>query len=242
MADVTVGQSGSPTYDYSSLNAAVGGASSGDTIKIQGAWTANDTTATSISKDLTIQTEGSAKHNGYYNTSDNHYRLRTTGASHSISFSGAYTVTIDGLAISQAGTTSSAEGIRCVPGTSDTATIKNCIVKCENDTADQDCIYTGFSTAVGDITVEQCIIYGAYRGGINTQNNGSSITLNVNSCFITDCGGESDGGGIVAWSGGSSLSDATYNVFNSIVVENDAAGDDFYSGDGDETWNISYCF
>jgi hypothetical protein len=266
VATLTVKQSGG---DYSSLSAALSAASNGDVISIEGTWTVDDSSAATISDDVTIETDEDSKHPGYYDTSQNHYRLRHTGGSHALTLSGSYTATIDGVVIVQASSGgTSDECFRCVPGTSDTVTIKNSILICELNVLQQDCIYTGFGTAIGTVTVENSILYGAARAGIHSQNNyqysSDSGTINVNSCAIWNCGRWDDGspgfgdigGGIqVSANDYGNYSNFDISVHNTIVVENDTGTGgvasvspaDYHfsnayasSNNNDANWQISY--
>jgi hypothetical protein len=254
----TVRQTGG---DYSSLNAALAAAES--TITIDQAWTARDDTAATVTADCTITVSGGALHSGYFLESDDHYRLSVTAA-HCLTINGAYTVTITGMAIHNRGVGSSEECIRCVPGTSDTVTLNQCILVCDGIIEQQDCIYAGFNTSIGTITLNNCTLQGAARFGIHSQNNYStssqSGTINVNHCTIMDNGRDTGpisvfevGGGIgfTKNTSGAATSFAI-NVFGCVVVENDAgspyssaAPQDFYdnnqSGNASFTaWNVSY--
>lgn len=257
MATRTVRQSGG---DYSTLAAALAAANAGDVISIEGAWTVNDTTAATINDDnITIQTDADSRHNGYYNVSDEHYRLVVSGAN-ALTVAGSYSATIDGLAIIQAGTGTSDEAIRCVPLPGDTVTIKNCLIACAFNALQQDGIYTGFNVSIGTVTVENCVIYACGRGGIHSQNGASAThsgTINVNSCTLwlngrygSSPNAGSVGGGIRSFvDSGGNASGFTINVHNTISVENDTGGTSTFSptdyadhvqfGTG-PVWNISY--
>lgn len=259
MTRYTVKQSGG---DYPTLNAALVAVSASDEISIEGAWTIADTTAAAIVDDnLLIETDAYSRHPGYWDESQNHYRL-VVGATHALTLNGAYTLTLDGLAISQSGTGTSYESFRCVPGTSDTVTAKNCLLRCSTNTSQQDCIYTGFQANIGTITLENCLVYGAARAGVNVQNfynDARSGTVNINSCVFWNNGRDpspSDaevGGGVIAVANnliadGSSF---TINVHNTISVENDTGGsgasqspadynDIVIDGIGVGAFNVSY--
>lgn len=258
MPTYTVRQSGG---DYSTLAAALAGVSSGDTISIEGSWTADDTSAVTINKDITIQVTGDSQHPGYWDETQNHYRLVVSSGSHCLTLNGAYSATLDGLAVEQATTSdNSAECFRCVPGTSDAVTIKNCLIWSSQaagaSTANQDGVYLGYHTSIGTVTFENCIIIGAKRGGIEMQNNyntsGNSGTVNVNSCTLWNNGrysgtGDGDTGGGVAFgtAGSGNNSNFTVNVHNTISIENvtTSAHDDYRDSATSvfrATWNISY--
>lgn len=236
--------------DYSSLNAAL--AASESSITCDDDFT--DTTAATVGADCTITASGDGAHAGRY-SSGNHYLLRVSGGSHSLTINGAYTVTIDGLVIEQASTTTSAEAIRCTPGTSDSVTIKNSILLCSTNTSQQDCIYTGFNQSVGTITLEGCYLYGAYRAGVNMQNSSTAVhsaTLNVNSCFLWNNGrgAGSDliglrGGGIYVYHNSASRGSMTINVHNAACLGNTGGtyAQDFKDDNpatSPPTWNVSY--
>jgi hypothetical protein len=227
MATLTVKQSGG---DHSTLASALSSAIASDTISIEGSWTVDDTTNATVADDnLTIQTDASSKHPGYWDeATSQHYRLVETGGDHALTLNGAYTCTIDGLAIEQASSGGiSDECFRCVPGTSDTVTVKNCLFYLSLNVEDQDGIYTGFNTNIGTVTIENSVIIGAGRGGVHSQNgNGGTGALEVNSCTFWLNGRYDDsnvaaiGGGIMA-SGNGDKSGFTIDVHNTIAVEND---------------------
>ena len=234
MPTLTVKQTGG---DHSTLNSALVAAAPGDTISIEGTWTIDDTTAASIVDDnLTIQTSSGSKHPGHWDESLNHYRLVVSDGSHALTLSGAYTVTVDGLAIEQAGTGDSDEVFRVEPDASDTATIRNCLLQCSTNTDAQDCVYTGFNKTIGVVTVENCMIWGAARAGVDPQNYQSANhdgTININSCTIWLCGRDPSpdsigtlGGGIISYvaTGAGNGAGFTINVHNTICVENDTGG------------------
>jgi hypothetical protein len=251
MATWTVQQSGG---DYTTLNAALSNASTGpnDTINIQGSWTAADTTSATIIDDgLTIQCLGASKHPGYYDTAQNHYRLRTTGSGHSLTLSGNFGATIDGISIEQAGTTTSAEGFRCVPGSTKTVTIKNSLLWCSTSTSQQDCIYTGFNATIGTVDIQNSMIWRGHRGGVHSQN---SFTANhggawkINSSTIWGCGGEADGGNLLfATSTGGGSTTFAIDCHNCDCVGKGAGTGsrdyrDFRQGNGTGplSWDVSY--
>jgi hypothetical protein len=175
---------------------------------------------------------------------------------HALTLNGAYTATIDGIAIEQAGTGSSDEAFRCIPGTADAVTIKNSLLQCSTTTNQQDCIYLGFNVDVGTTTIEQCSLSGAGRGGVHSQVSYSAAksgTLNINSCSIVKCGGTGTGTGVGVASGGIYISASpetidqtalTFNVHNCIVVDNTTytyAQDFLTEGTtSPPTYNVSY--
>jgi hypothetical protein len=247
MATLDVKQSGGT---YSTLASALSSANASDTISIEGSWTVDDTSAATIADDnLTIQTDASSKHPGYWDeATSQHHRLVVSDGNHALTLNGAYTLTMDGVAIEQGGTGSSDEGFRCVPGTSDTVTIKNCLIQCSNNSADQDCIYTGYNTSIGTISLENTIIWGCHRAGIHLQNAHSTTatgTLDINSCTLWNNGngGGPDDGGIAFWTQLSSDgSGFTINVHNTVCLDNFIDFNDNIraSGSGIGAWNVSY--
>lgn len=252
MPTKTVKQSGG---DYPTLNAALVAADPSDVISIEGTWTIDDTTAATIADDnLTIETDADSLHPGYWDESQNHYRLvvGSISSAHALTLNGAYTLTLDGVAIEQDGTSASDECFRCVPGSSDTATSKNCLLRCSTNTDSQDCIYTGFNTTIGTVTLENCILYGAGRKGINVENfeiGAASGTVNINSCVFWNNGrqgGAAEGGiGCTNTEVASDGSGFTINVHNTISVGNTTTNaKDFNNNDIQGTpigaFNVSY--
>jgi len=258
----TVKQDGSGT-DLT-LDEALDNASAAEDINIEGSWTVDDTRSAICAVDCQIECLGTSRHPGFVDTSLNHYRLVVSDGNHALTLTGAFTVTIDGIVIEQAVTVqTSDECFRCVPGTADTVTIKNSIFVLTGGALQQDCIYTGFNTAIGTINLENCVIYGASRAGIHCQNNFASAVdsageINVNSCpFInngtaTTASAGDVGGGISLSSAADKTIDATnfvVNCHNVIALENDT-GDlspqDFNHNDGGSgfnpfsEWNVSF--
>lgn len=229
MATLTVKQSGG---DYSSLAAAVAAASTDDIISIEGSWSIDDTTKVVVASgvnNLTIKIgDSAAAHPGYWDTSQNHYRLvvsGTAGADNCININAEGTV-IDGLAIKQNGTGNDSEGIRCTNG--GTNTIKNCLITCSNasGSTDHDGIYFLY-TSNPTITIENCIIWGFNRRGIGfdqTATNAYSATVNINSCTIYGNGSSGEGlsGGVIFYTNktGNESKPLDVNIYNSAVVGN----------------------
>jgi len=225
MATLTVKQSGG---DYSTLNAALVAASGGDTISIEGSWTVDDTTAATIVSgdnfvDIVIG-DNDAAHPGYWDTSQNHYRLVVSG-SHALTIS-ANGCTVDGLAIKQNGSGGSDEGIRI--NNTATTTIKNCLITCGRNGNDQDGIYFTAAQPPTIVHIRQCIIWDFTRRGIGvdqTDNDTSVVDVNVESCMLFNNGisGEGLGGGIILYTSKTDVSNAmalTVNVHNTISMDN----------------------
>ena len=241
VGDVTVQQSGG---DFTTLDAALTDAdrADDDTIDIQGIWSVADTTAATTQEAgliIQIAVANASYHDGVYNPGD-HYRLAVSGGGHCLTINNTG-CTIDGLAISQDSTTTSAEGIRLAINSGST-TIKNCIIQATNVTADQDGVFMG--NIAGTCIVFNTIIYGFGRAGLDGQMTSGTRTQNwdVNSCDVHKCqtSEDADGGGIVCFRLGGST---TYNmdIFNSIVMEceTDSADNFNESGvGGTATWRI----
>lgn len=240
MATHTVKQSGG---DFTALASALadGGTGSGDTISIEGSWTVNDTAAATVSDaNITIETDADSYVDPTNLLSPSHYRLRHSGGSHCITVSSGG-CTIDGLESQQATTTGGSDEVIRINNTG-TTTIENCVIWAAQQYSDQDGIYRD-STAT--VNIENCIIFNFGRCGIDLQNYDSSatITFNVNSCTVYDCGtdGDSASGGIVLFADASSSSVLTINVFNTVVLNcsNSAAEDYHETGtQGTRTWDI----
>lgn len=226
MATWTVKQSGG---DYSTLASALSNASTvaNDTISIEGTWTVDDTTAASVSDDnITIQTDASSKHPGYYDTTTNHYRL-VISSGNCITINNSTTI-IDGVAMSLTSTTSSDEGVR-VEGD---CTIKNCIIQATTATASQDGVYSWETTRT--TTLENCMIYGFGRGGSFPNSTSTGNVCNINSCtFWNNASTTSSYGGNITGR------DNTNNVFNTLCLGTTNHTD--FNERSSVTWGISYC-
>jgi hypothetical protein len=215
MATITVKQTGG---DYSSLNAALAAANTGDLISIEGAWTADDTsTCTVADNNLTIQVTD-YPHPGHYEPSKSfHHRLKTATTAHSIQVNGTG-VTFDGLVIYQNGSGTSAEGFRI--NNSGTTTIKNCLILCGGNAADQDGIYS-YHALTPTVTVENTQISGFTRCGIHYQHYApqtpGTVTFNVNSCSIFD--NDIAGVGLFMWNS-ATYHALTANIHNSLIMGN----------------------
>lgn len=208
--------------DYPSLQAACAAAES--VIDIQGLWTVPDTADAAIIADTVITCDSQSRHPGYWDTAQQHYRLVVSNDNHALQLNGAFTATIDGVAICQdsAALGVSYEGFRCMPNSTDSVIIRDCLIWCSNDIDQQDCIYTGSNKEAGDITVEQCMLWGAGRSGINWHvglNGAYSGILNVNSCSIWGCATFTSGtsGGIYVPKNSASGT-LSVNILNSFIM------------------------
>ena len=239
MADQFVTQDGTDSGDsWTTLNAALDAVGAGDTVHIQEAWTIDDTVKAFIVADCTIITEGTSRHPGYWDETQEHYRLVTSGNDHSLSLDGgAFTATIDGLAIEKSGTNNSTECFRCNPAPGDTILIKNCLLRHSSSFSSQDGIYTAFNVSTGDITVENCVIWGSERGGIHVQNESGDCIMNINSCTVYNngLGGGATDGGIV---GQASTGTVVINIHNSLIVGNTTSSAGDLAGDAAVDWNV----
>ncbi len=251
MAAISVQQSGG---DFSTLAAALADASTGagDTITISGTWSVLDTAECTVADDtITITadpTDSRVTTARHVAASPNHYRLHTP-----VSGDGehCFTVnntgcTIDGLDIRQNGEGDSVEGIR-MTADGGTLTVSNCIGWTNNDThEDQDFLY--LSNISATINVINTKIYGFTRAGIHISLGSGShtVTLNVNSCGIWNCGenAEAMASGIMAYGNGAP-STHTVNIHNTWVIDcnwNQSDSDDYAERGGagaTYTWNIS---
>lgn len=215
MATITVKQTGG---DYSSLNAALAAANAGDLISIEGAWTADDTsTCTVADNNLTIQVTD-YHHPGHYEPNKSfHHRLKTATTSHSIQVN-TTGVTFDGLVIYQNGSGTSAEGFRI--NNSGTTTIKDCLILCGGNAADQDGIYS-YHALTPTVNVQNTQISGFTRCGVHYQHYSpqtpGTVTFNINSCSIFD--NDIAGVGFFLWNS-ATYHALTANIHNSLIMGN----------------------
>lgn len=242
MPDSTVRQDGSG--DFTTLAAALAdaGTGAGDTITIDGLWTINDTAAATVADDnilIIINPSDPSYHDGVYDITREHYRLRNDGTfSITVNNDGC---TIDGLAISQGGG-SSDEGVR-MAASGGVLNVENCIIWGDTNVADQDGI---FSNVTCTVNVINCIIYDWGRGGIKSQPSaGVTQTWNVNSCTVWRNGltFSVQGGGISMRTNVGPPTAVNVNVFNTISVENDNTGlsEDYHDLGDLAVWNIDNC-
>jgi hypothetical protein len=208
MATITVGQSGSPTYDYDTLEDALDNASASDTISIEGSWTVDDSVGggacVATVDNLTITADSSARHNGKYDTSDNHYRLvADDSGGHALTVNSNLNITIENIVIELANSTNSAECIRFNSGsTARTLTCNNVIFCTESNVSDQDGVYCSNDCLVN---LTNCIAYGFGRAAFHPQSYGGykDQEWHLNSCTVWNCAryaSEGDGGAISVFS------------------------------------------
>ena len=228
--------------EYGSLSAAVSAAGSSDTISIQGSWTVDDGITSNIQvtdANLTIITDSSARHPGYYDESQNHYRLVVNDtATYGLDIR-ADGVTITGLAINCAGTTTGKSAIFINTSMPDNSTldINDCVLYHSGSGSNSD----GIASSIVDnmtCTVTNTVIHSWAQHGIHPQlwvsGGAATQTYDVNSCTIWGCD----------YGIRSQASDANQtqnvNVFNSIVAGNTTA-DFSEEGSGTLNWDIHYC-
>lgn len=244
MANLIVEEDGGG--DYTTLDEACDNIGAGETITIQGAWDNIDSRSVIVSTNCSITASGDARiSTSKHAAGTPHYRLHVSDE-HCITVSDTPT-TIDGIEIKQAGTGNSDEGVRMAHD-GGTLTIKNSIVYSGAKTPAQDGIHV---PALGDITInlENVIIYGFERGGVNHQVTGGFIsvaktnTINLNSCSIWDCGvGGSDDGGVVVQNEEIDLT-VNINSHNTFILDcstGNAKDYNSFSSPHNTTWGISY--
>lgn len=243
MPDSTVRQDGSG--DFTTLAAALAdaGTGAGDTITIDGLWTVNDTAPATVADDnilIIINPSDPAYHDGIYDTTQEHYRLRDeTDGTHAITVNNDG-CTIDGLAISQEGDISD-EGVR-MAASGGVLNVENCIVWGDTNISDQDGI---FSNVTCTVNVINCIVYDWGRGGVKSQPSaGMTQTWNVNSSTVWRNGRTfSVQGGGISMRTSIGAPTVTVNVFNTISVQNDntALAEDYHDLGNLAVWSIDNC-
>jgi len=206
---------------------------------------AGSTGTPSITSYLWLTTDPANRHSGVAGTGHGRMRGNTNG-SHVLTVSADFT-RIDWLEIQQDSTGNSNEGIRVTANVND-ALISYCIVWTDQNVSDQDGIYMG--NWLGQVSIDNCIIYGFNRANIHPQRYGTAgaQTWNVDHCTIVDGGatGEFETGAIHARSD-SAGQNATINVYNTIGYLEYDAYEAFADGDGTTrgtpggtvTWNGS---
>ena len=194
MADKTVNEGATTPPDYSTLNAAVAAATTGQTIEIQGTWDSDDTTSVAWDVDAIVTADADAKQQGRpYNASTDAtggpYRHRE-GSGHAFTVTNDADVTITGINIqSDSGNTSdelfrSAGAAGCV--------ITNCQLGFTGNTTEQDVWYTE-SESTRTLDFIQCFFYDVGRSVvdfISPSNNTATLTINFNSCGSFNIGAD----------------------------------------------------
>ena len=224
MATFTVGQTGGPTYDYSTLDAAFGGASVTD-IEIQGTWSVDDSAFVAADVAVSVTCDTDSHNPGYISTTC--YRLKTTANGTSASVTVTADCTFDGIAVENQRTDTSDECFRIDANNVDLV-VKNVVggfATAESD--EQDFVYINNRD---DCTVllEQCHVYNVERAGVDVYSTTAKTnTVTINSCHFYNFGdghrSGSERGGIV----GSGLnSSATVNfTFRNSLFHFDADAD-----------------
>ena len=239
--------------DFTNLQAALSNGSvvDGDIINILGNWNNADITAAVATDELTITcTPELAKHKGFVeassdNGSEKHYRLGVASVSGGTAFELQANCTLDGLTIIQTATSGGSNECLSVYTDNITATIKNCIIFQEARIDNGDCFYTDSSDGV--FVFENCLIYGAERGGIHDQSQtpDGGNNFDINSCTLLHNGhDDSDGGsGEISGSFGIAYSDSAAGViriFNSIFMDGTSTPYEAVAVANSSTVDISY--
>lgn len=221
--------------DFTSLDAAFdsGSTAGADVFEIAGSWTANDTTAVSWSKAVTVNVTGSSKNtNGYPGRENGSYRL-VNASGHM--FTVTADVVINDMDMMSASTGESDEIFRVNSGGHD-VTCRRCLIGFEANIAEQDLVYN--DSGPNTITFESCIFYNVGRSIIDAWTPPAASTYNFNGCSswnIGANGARSDG----CWVGTHNGYGDTINAFNNLITGEDTYvfGDD---GAGDTVVNADY--
>ena len=203
----------------------------------------------SLTSHYWLTVDPAVRHSGVAGTG--HARMRST-AGHVLTISSSFT-RIEGLEINQDGTGASDEGIRVTAGTDDVV-ISDCIIWTDQAIADQDGIYLG-NWSVSNLRIDNTIIYGFYRAGINLQQYDAATprtqTAQLDHVTVYDCGvaAEDAEGGIVMWSNNAG-DNITITAYNTIAAGGDGQAWANYGGAGPAptigtavgtvTWNGSH--
>ena len=185
---------------------------------------------------IKIEATAGAKHDGTYNASKQ--RLETSGTGHCMEISEDF-VHLKFLAIKQAGSTASAEGIRVLADANDVV-IEKCVIVC-NNIADQDCIYTGdWASAVTVFDCSLTVGGSSGRAGIHQQNfsGTNTSTYHVEHCTINSNGvTDINGGGIASREDTASVNNM--NVDNTISFGAAGSAEDYlrWVGSGDPAFS-----
>jgi hypothetical protein len=226
MADLFVREGGAGGA-YASLNAAFTAAGLGDTIRIQDAWTTDDTTSISTSaSDVTVIAEGESRCSGVYEASPSHYRHRYAGGSgHAMNFtmaSGNRSVTFDGVEIIRVGGSASDECIRLAGGASQNGSklfFNDGLMGFTVPTDQQDCVYVQSANEI-EWHFENSVFINVYRGVAGCFAGLGPLLAEFNSCHaynISHSGLQQDGSGLVGWRAGNTATGLVINIFNTLV-------------------------
>jgi len=218
MAAISVQEDGGG--DYTTLEAAVENASTGDgdVITISETWnatTGEEDTQIAVTDAITIQATGSSKHIGRpWSSGETTFRHRNSSSGHSFTITDTGSVTFIGMDIQNESTGVSDEIFR--NNVANTFLAQNCILGFASRTDQQDCFYSETTT---DATFEQCHFYNVYRGCLDLTGSASG-TVNINSCTAYDIGfstSQTSRSGLV---GKNTSGTMTINIYNTIVHMN----------------------
>lgn len=205
-----------------------------DTTSYAGATIAGVTGTPTIANYVWLTAASGNKHSGLAGTS--HARIAASGAG-VVTISDDFT-RIDYIEIGVTGSNSSDEAIRITANTNDVL-ISRCILWTATTQADKDGIYTGNWNC--SYSIDNCVIYGFTRGGINIQtwqNTTLTATVNIDYCTIIECGssGEVESAGITSRTGGTNVTN-NVNVYNTGCF-NTTNGNDFanFTESGTTNW------
>ena len=184
---------------------------------------------TSVTSYVWLTVASGNRHVGVAGTG--HARMRGTGASHIITIDSDF-CRISWLEIKQAQAGASDEGIRVI--TSDEILIQYCIIWTDTNAADQDGIYHG--TDCGDISVDNCLVYGWRRAALHSQLGGDAV-WHVDHCGLESndqLEAEDD-----AFNQNGNTAGVTLNMFNTWLWHEGADRSVVTASDADTTLNGS---
>jgi len=206
-----------------------------DTAAYGGVTIAGVTGTPSISNYVWLSATSGNKHSGLAGTT--HARIAAAGAG-AVTISDDFT-RIDDIEIGLTGSNNSDEAIRITANTNNVL-ISRCIIWTGTTQIDKDGIYTGNWDC--SYSVDNSIIYGFTRGGINAQswqNSTRTQTVNIDYCTIVKCGssGEVESAGITSRTGGTNVTN-NINVYNTGCFDTASTYDDFanYTEAGTTNW------
>ena len=203
-----------------------------DTAAYGGVTISGVTGTPTISNYVWLSATSGNKHSGKSGTT--HARIEAAGAG-AVTISDDFT-RIDDIEIRLTGSNGSDEAIRITSGTNDVL-ISRSILWTSTNRADTDGVYTGNWAA--SYSMDNCIIYGFYRAGLNLQNhnNGFTTTANIDYCTIVKCGtsGEAESAAISTRTGASATNNI--NVYNTGCFDTASTYDDFAAANDAGTTN-----
>jgi len=206
-----------------------------DTTAYGGVTIAGVTGTPSISNYVWLSATSGNKHSGKSGTT--HARIEAKGAG-AVTISDDFT-RIDDIEIRLAGSNNSDEAIRITANTNDVL-ISRCILWTNTTQVDKDGVYTGNWAA--SYSIDNCIIYGFYRAGLNIQNYSTTSTtqdVNIDYCTIVKCGssGETESSGINSRTGTGGINNIA--VYNTGCFDTASTYDDFGNATESGTTNWS---